>query len=80
MESSRRGLLNDIAEHRPIIFKNNQNTYHPRFWLHIQNRYSTPPNRGFLCVFSSQGKTQFFVYLSAVAIVRLPRVSFILNT
>jgi len=30
MESSRRDLLNDMAEHRPIL-KNNQNTYHPRF-------------------------------------------------
>ena len=30
MERSRRDLLNDMAEHRPIL-KNNQNTYHPRF-------------------------------------------------
>jgi len=30
MESSRRDLLNDLAEHRPIM-KINQNTYHPRF-------------------------------------------------
>jgi len=30
MESSRRDLLNDMAEHRPIL-KNNQNTYYPRF-------------------------------------------------
>jgi len=29
MESSRQGLLNDMAEHRSIL-KNNQNTYHPR--------------------------------------------------
>jgi len=29
MESSRRDLLNDLAEHRPIL-KNNQNTYHSR--------------------------------------------------
>jgi len=28
MESSRRALLNDVAELRPIL-KNNQNTYHP---------------------------------------------------
>jgi len=28
MESSRRDLLNDMAEHRPTL-KNNQNTYHP---------------------------------------------------
>jgi len=32
MESSRRDLLNDMAEHRPTL-KNNQNTYHPRFSL-----------------------------------------------
>jgi len=30
MESSRRDLLNDRAEHRPIL-KNNQNTYHHHF-------------------------------------------------
>jgi len=30
MESSRRDLLNGMAEHGPIL-KNNQNTYHPRF-------------------------------------------------
>jgi len=30
MESSIRDLLNDMAEHRPV-FKNNQNTSHPRF-------------------------------------------------
>jgi len=30
MESSRRDLLNEMAEHRPIL-KNNQNTFHPRF-------------------------------------------------
>jgi len=30
MESSRRYLSNDMAEHSPIL-KNNQITYHPRF-------------------------------------------------
>jgi len=30
MESSRRDLLNDMAEHRPIL-KDNQNMYDPRF-------------------------------------------------
>ena len=30
MKSSRRDLLNDVAERRSIL-KNNQNTYHPRF-------------------------------------------------
>ena len=30
MESSRRDLLNDMAEHRSIL-KNNQNTYYPGF-------------------------------------------------
>ena len=29
MESSRRDLLNDMAEHRPTL-KNNLNTYNPR--------------------------------------------------
>jgi len=39
MESSRRDLLNGMAEHMPIL-KNNQNTYHPRFCL--------APKTGFL--------------------------------
>jgi len=30
MESSRRDLVNDMAENGPIL-KNNQNTFHPRF-------------------------------------------------
>ena len=30
MESSRRDLSNDMAEHKPIL-KNNQNTYKPRY-------------------------------------------------
>jgi len=30
IKSSRRDLLNDMAQHRPIL-NNNQNTYHPRF-------------------------------------------------
>jgi len=30
MESSRRDLLNDVAEHKSIL-KDNQNTYYPRF-------------------------------------------------
>jgi len=32
MESSRRDLLNYVAEHRSIL-KNNQNTFYPRFSL-----------------------------------------------
>jgi len=32
MKSSRRDLLNDMAEHRPIM-KNDQNTYHLRFGI-----------------------------------------------
>jgi len=32
MESSRRDLLNDIDEQRPILI-NNQNTYHPLYGL-----------------------------------------------
>jgi len=32
MESSRRDLLNDVAEHRPIL-KNNQNTYNSSFGI-----------------------------------------------
>jgi len=38
MESSRRDLSNDMAEHRPIL-KNNRNTYHPRF-------VPPPPKKG----------------------------------
>jgi len=30
MQSSRRDLFNDVAEHRAIL-KNNRNTYYPRF-------------------------------------------------
>ena len=42
MAISRRDLLNDMAEHRPIL-KNNQNTYQPGFGF-IQNRYGIPQN------------------------------------
>jgi len=46
MKSSRRDLLNDMAEHIAIL-KNSQNTYHP-FWFHTQNRYGIPKNGGFV--------------------------------
>jgi len=56
MESSRRHLLNDMAEHRPIS-KNNPNTFHPRFGLTPKKRYSIPQNEGF--VFAVRGLTGF---------------------
>ena len=40
MESSRRGLLNDKAERRPIL-KNSHKYVPPQFWVHTQNRYGT---------------------------------------
>jgi len=46
MESSRRDVLNDVAEHR-FILKNNQNTCYPCF--SFENRYSAPQN-GVLCI------------------------------
>jgi len=45
MESSRRDLLNDMAEHRPIL-KNNQNTHHPRFGFTPKTGKAFP-NMGF---------------------------------
>ena len=41
MESSRRGLSNDMAENRPILKKK---YVLPPFWFHAQNRYSIPQN------------------------------------
>jgi len=41
MESSRRDLFNDMAEHRPIL-KNNQKTYHPRFGLTPKTGIESP--------------------------------------
>jgi len=51
MESSRRDLLKDMAEHRPIL-KSNQNTYHPRFGSHPK-QVQHSPKRGF--VFTVRG-------------------------
>jgi len=59
MESSRRDLFNDMAEHRPIL-KNKQNTYHPRFDLTPETGITFPktgycfycvPNLFFSCFF-----------------------------
>jgi len=44
MESSRRELLNDVAEHRPIL-KNNQNTYHTRFGFTPETGTASPKRR-----------------------------------
>jgi len=44
MESSRRDLLNDMAERRPIL-KNNQNKHHPSFGFTSETR---TPKRGFV--------------------------------
>ena len=57
MESSRRDLLNDMAEHRPIL-KNNQNTYHPRFAFTPKTGIAFP-KRGF--VFTVRGEILFGV-------------------
>jgi len=48
MQSSRRDLLNDMAEHRPIL-KNNQNMFHPRFGLTPKTGIAFP-TRGVLPV------------------------------
>jgi len=45
MESSRRDLFNNMAEHR-FITKNNQNAYHPSFGFPKQVKLS--PKRGFV--------------------------------
>ena len=47
MESFRRDLLNDMAEHRPIL-KNNQNTYYPRFSFTPKNRELPETGASFL--------------------------------
>ena len=41
MESSRRDLSNDMAEHRPIL-KYNQNTYYPRFSFTLKTCIAFP--------------------------------------
>jgi len=37
-------LLNDMAEHRPIL-KNNKKYVPPPMWFHTQNGYGIPQNR-----------------------------------
>jgi len=49
MESSRRDLLNDMAEHGPIL-KNNQNTYYPRYSFRPETGMAFPKNGLFLTV------------------------------
>jgi len=44
MESSRRDLSNDMAEHRSIL-KNNQTTYHPRFGFTPKTSIAFPKTR-----------------------------------
>jgi len=53
MDSSRRDLSNDMAEHRPIL-KNNQNTHHPRFSF-TPKTYSIP--KRVFCFYSVDNKT-----------------------
>jgi len=73
MESAHRDLLNDMADHRPIL----KNT-HP-FWFHTQNRYSIPQNgRLFLLLsipanpysifFASQRKSTFDFRIKNVSV------------
>jgi len=47
MESSRRDLLNDMAEHKPI-FKNNQNTNHSVLVSYPKEVYGFPKKGGFV--------------------------------
>jgi len=47
MESSRRDLLNDMAEHRPIL-NNNQNTHYSRFSFTPKTGTAFPPGVWFL--------------------------------
>jgi len=47
MESSRRDLSNDMAEHKPIL-KNNQNTHHPRFGFTPKTGVKKNQNGGFV--------------------------------
>jgi len=66
MESSRRDLLNDVAEHRSIL-ENNQNAYYPRF--------SFTPKIGiafFACfVFTVKRLVKFVFSLSALFFFRV---------
>jgi len=48
MESSRRDLLNDMAEHL-LILKNNQNTFHPRFGFTPKTSVAFPKRFFFYC-------------------------------
>jgi len=45
MKSSRRDLLNDMAERKSIL-KNNQNSLVPPFWFHTQNRSGSTSQNG----------------------------------
>jgi len=49
MESSRRDLLNDVAEHGSIL-KNNQNTNHPRFGFIPKTGIAFPKTGFCFCV------------------------------
>jgi len=51
MESSRGDLLNDMAEHAPIL-KNNRNTYHPCFGFTPKTGIAFPKTSFFLSVCS----------------------------
>ena len=44
IESSRRDLLNNVAEQHGSILKNNQNAHHPLCRFIPQNRHSIPEN------------------------------------
>jgi len=47
MESSRRDLSNDMAEHRPTL-ENNKNTYRQRFGFTDPKQVRHSPKRGFV--------------------------------
>ena len=57
MESSRRDLSNDMAEHGPIL-KNNLNAYNPRFGL-TQNTGMASPKTGDSFLQSYMAKSHF---------------------
>jgi len=57
MESSRRDLLNDIAERRPIL-KNYQNTYHPLFGFTPKTGITFPKTE--FCFYCVKSHPEYF--------------------
>jgi len=76
MESSRRDLLNEVAEHR-VILKNNQNTY-PRFSLTPKTGIKLPKGVSFLLLMYSHTYTSWL--MSFVTMRFFFTLSFIIHT